>query len=71
MARKRVASSHLKSVGYNKDERKLEVEFRDGSVYEYGDIAHQTHTGILKSSSRGRSLSQNVKKAGKPYRRLN
>ena len=61
MDREPVASSNIASIGYNADEKVLEVEFLDGSIYHYFDISLEVHRAFMEASSKGRFLHMNIK----------
>lgn len=61
MERKRVKSSNLISVGYEAATRRLEIEFKDGSVYAYADVPKAVHTALMKAKSLGGFLFKKIK----------
>jgi len=65
-----VSSSNLASVGYDSQSKLLEVEFLDGSVYQYFNIPSYIYTGLMNAASHGSFLDTFVKKAGYNYRRI-
>ena len=40
-----VSSSALRSVGYDQEQRVLEIEFTNGAVYQYLDIPAEAYRG--------------------------
>lgn len=54
-------SSQIKSVGYDEAEKKLEVEFTMGKVYEYYNVPQVVYTGMLEAESPGKYFNQNVR----------
>ena len=54
MNRTPVSSSNLASVGYDPDSLTLEIEFKDGSVYQYFDVPELEHRGLMEAASKGR-----------------
>lgn len=69
MDRKPVRSSNLKSVGYSKPEKVLEVEFRSGSVYQFEEIHPHTARYLMQAPSKGKFFWKNVR--GKyPYQKV-
>jgi len=70
MSRTPVSSSNLASVGYDSQSKLLEVEFLDGSVYQYFNIPSYIYTGLMNAASHGSFLDTFVKKAGYNYRRI-
>lgn len=61
MERVRVQSSSLASVGYDPRSRTLEVEFRNGGVYQYLDLPIEELRDFLTSRSLGRYLNTRIK----------
>jgi DnaJ-class molecular chaperone len=49
-----VKSSNIKSVGYDKDNNLLQIEFRNGYIYEYFNIPKGIFIGLLDAESKGR-----------------
>lgn len=61
MKRTPVTSSNVAAVGYDPDTMTLEVEFRNGSVYQYFDVAETVYQDLMSASSVGTYLNQNIK----------
>lgn len=61
MERQSVSSSNVSSVGYDPASSTLEVEFLDGSVYQYFDVPQQIADGLVGAASVGSFLNQNIK----------
>lgn len=61
MKREAVVSSNIKSVGYDIQQNVLEVEFANGSVYQYKEVPKDLADQFVKSESAGRFFSQNVR----------
>ncbi len=61
MNRTPVASSNVASVGYDPNTMTLEVEFMNGSVYQYFDVPETVYQGLMNASSIGTYLNQNIK----------
>jgi len=70
MERIPVQSSNLASVGYDPGTMTLEIEFLNGSVYQYFGVPESVYAGLLNAPSKGRYLDQFVKKAGYSYARI-
>lgn len=69
MNRQPVVSSNVRSVGYDKEHEKLEVEFNTGDVYEYQGVHVNTYNAMLRAASPGAYVHRNL--VGKyPYRKL-
>lgn len=61
MDRQPVDSSNLSSVGYDADAETLEVEFRNGSVYQYFGVPSATHQSLLQAPSVGSYFISHVR----------
>jgi len=74
MNRVPVMSSNVAAVGYIESTHTLEVEFKEGSIYQYFQVPASVYRGLIDASARGESvgrfLDQNVKKARYEYARL-
>jgi DNA helicase HerA-like ATPase len=61
MQREPVASSTVASVGYEPETMTLEVEFVNGTIYQYFDVPEGECAGLLAAGSVGKYLSSNIK----------
>lgn len=61
MERTPVSSSNISSIGYDADSQTLEVEFTNGSVYQYLGVPVHEHEGIMNADSKGKYLHANIK----------
>jgi hypothetical protein len=52
MNRQLVSSSNLLSVGYDPASQTLEVEFQDGSVYQYYNVGQSMHDQLMAAPSK-------------------
>lgn len=61
--RQPVESSHVQSIGYDKDSRILEVEFRKpaGTVWRYSPVSEEAWVDLQAADSVGKWLHANVK----------
>ena len=64
-----VASSNIASVGYDSATETLEVEFLNGSVYQYYNVPENMYNQLMKEDSKGRFLHCYIKNAY-PYSRV-
>jgi len=69
MLRTPVTSSNLRSVGYDPQTQKLEIEFISGGVYEYFTVPVNVYQGLMSAASHGRYFDQNIKNIYQ-YRRI-
>jgi hypothetical protein len=59
--RQAVASSNLRSVGYDPDTETLEIQFHHGGVYQYASVPLATYEGLMNASSKGRYFASHIK----------
>jgi hypothetical protein len=70
MNRTAVSSSHLASVGYDSATNTLEIEFNDGSVYQYFNVPESIYRGLMQAASHGTYFDRYIKKGGYSHRRV-
>ena len=51
MQRVSVVSSNIAFIGYDEEARILEVEFRNGAVYQYYDVPPAEYAGLIHALS--------------------
>jgi len=56
-----VKSSSIKSIGYDKESRTLEVEFSSGQLYRYHDFPAKAHSALIDADSVGKYFTQHIK----------
>ncbi len=56
-----VVSSNIKSIGYDPNSKTLEVEFHNGSIYQYEDVLESAYTELMNSGSYGRTFSSQIR----------
>lgn len=61
MEREIVSSSNIASIGYDNDSQTLEIEFLNGSLYQYFDIPERVHDGLMGADSHGKYLARYIK----------
>ena len=61
MKRAPVDSSSIATVGYDPASRTLEIEFRDGDVYQYFNVPAVVHRDLVAASSVGQYFAFFVK----------
>jgi hypothetical protein len=69
MERIPVASSNLSSIGYDSASQTLEIEFKDGNIYQYFDVPNSQHLQLMDSGSIGTFFSANIRNSYR-YARL-
>jgi hypothetical protein len=71
MRRLPVDSSSIATMGYDPEERILELEFRQtGEVYQYFDVPPEEYRAFLQAESKGTYLNQKFKRRGYRYARV-
>jgi hypothetical protein len=56
-----VESSSLDSVGHDAASNTLEVEFKNGSVYQYDNVDAEEHKSLLAAESIGSHFHTNIR----------
>jgi len=69
MNRQHVASSNIASIGYDEPTQTLEVEFLNGTIYQYYNFPPHMHEQLMAEGSKGRFLNTYIKNAY-PYSRV-
>ena len=63
MERKPVTSSNVASIGYDPSSETLEVEFVNGSIYQYYNVPQSIYDSFRAASSAGKFLAYQIKNA--------
>ena len=61
MLRQRVSSSNIASVGYDEEQRILEIVFHDGRLYHYLEVPPERVLSLLRAESKRRFLNSDIK----------
>lgn len=69
MDRTPVSSSNLASAGYDESSEVMEVEFLDGSIYQYYNVPRSIYDALISAPSAGKFLASQVK-GHFPYSRV-
>lgn len=69
MDRISVTSSSIASAGYSPETSTLEVEYRNGSVYQYFAVPKSVFESLLAAESKGTFVSERIR-GHYPYRRV-
>ena len=64
-----IQSSNVVKTEYDTTTKKLIVEFKNGTKYEYDEVPHQLHVQFRMSESQGKFFSSNISKSFK-YKKL-
>lgn len=70
MHRTVVQSSNVKSVGFDREQWLMEVEYQSGGIYQYQDVKPDEYAALLAAESKGRHLRLHFIQAGKTYARV-
>ena len=61
MNRQDVSSSNLRSIGYDSESQTLEIEFKDGGIYQYFNVPESTYNALMSASSPGSFFHHNLR----------
>ena len=61
MKRVPVSSSNVLEVGYERETKTLEVQFKSNAVYQYAAVPLATYEALLLADSVGGYLAQHIK----------
>ena len=64
-----VTSTNLRSVGYDPNTETLEIEFRNGRIYQYDNVPTTIHDALMSAISHGEYFAANIRNNFR-YRRL-
>jgi len=59
--RKYLASSHIESVQYDKEDSTLQITFVSGDEYTYYGISESLYNDLISADSHGKFYHQNIK----------
>ena len=62
MERSYVESSMIRSIGYNPEESTLEIEFKNGAVWQYFDFPESLWYDFENSDSKGKFFHREILK---------
>lgn len=69
ITRVRVKSSNIHSIGYDTALKILQIEFRDGSIYEYYQVTEELFNELMEAGSKGKFANHYIFK-NHPYVRV-
>lgn len=61
MTRERVSSTSIRSIGYDPDNKILEIELRHGGVYQYFQVPADAHRSLVGATSIGGHYTKFIK----------
>ncbi len=65
----KIESSNIVETEYDTSSKKLVVEFKNGTKYEYEDVPHQVYTRFRGAESQGKYFTSEISKNYK-YKKL-
>lgn len=68
MTRTPIASSMIRSAGYDSMSQVLEIEFTSGAVYQYTDVLPDVLSALLNAPSPGRFFHSHIRGVFAGYR---
>ena len=71
MERQKIFSSNIESVGYDENDMVLEIEFKNGSIYQYYNITATIYDGLMRAESIGKFLNSHIIKMNFKCKRIN
>lgn len=69
MERRFVFSSNIRSIGFDRGEQLLEIEFFTGGVYQYRDVPESVYDELINAPSKGKYYQHRIKECF-PYLRV-
>lgn len=67
MKREPVTSSNIASIGYDPQTETLEVEFKNGTVYQYHGVDADKHAALMKADTVGGHFNAHIKGGGHKF----
>lgn len=64
-----IESSNITKTDYNTETKKLIVDFKTGTQYEYDEVPHEVYTRFRMAESQGSFFNKNIAKTFK-YKKL-
>lgn len=61
MERTRVDSTSLESVGYDPGAATLEIEFKNGGIYQYFSVPEHVHAELMNAPRKGPYFVANIR----------
>src|SRR5256714_14982043 len=61
MRRRRVESTTVRSVGYERRSRTMEIEFQSGTVYQYVDVPARVYEEFWRAESKGKYFNCEIR----------
>ena len=61
MERILITSNNLKSVGYDAETETLEIEFKNGDIYQYTRVSEYVYISLMNATSKGSYFAKNIR----------
>lgn len=61
MERQKVESSNIGAIGYDAASQTLEVEFKNGGIFQYDGVQPKQYVEMINAGSIGKYLHSNIK----------
>lgn len=61
MKRDAVKSTTMRSVGYQRGRRILEIEFQSGTVYQYLEVPQEVYGRLARAESKGQYFNDEIR----------
>jgi hypothetical protein len=61
LERQLVKSSNINSIGYDKTNKSLEVEFNNGGIYKYCEVPNEIYISLMSAPSHGKYFNRYIK----------
>ena len=61
MDRQQVDSSNIASIGYDPKSLVMEIEFRNGMIYQYFDVPQHAYEDLVNAASVGSHFHHNIR----------
>lgn len=69
MERQPVSSSNIASIGYDDGSETLEIEFLNGSIYEYKNVESVMYAELMNAASHGSFFNREIR-MDYPYEKI-
>ena len=64
-----VQSPNLATIGYNSETETLEIEFLNGSIYEYKNVSQSIYNELMSAPSHGSYFNHEIRSTY-PYEKI-
>ena len=67
MDMKAVQSSNIVAIGYDEEDKRLRVAFKNGSTYDYLNVEPETHAALIGADSVGSAFHRLIRSYPETY----